>query len=104
MARVGVSIEIAQGWGGTRFPAMDERGGGSARSRMAKISVTGLNPRSSTRLAMIVAREPTEPLAALHRAHIASVDGYWKQQDVVFALVVALGIIVRLKFVQGQPQ
>jgi hypothetical protein len=52
---------------------------------------------------MIVAQQP-EPLAALHRAHIASIDGYWKQQDVAFALVIALGMIVYQKFIQGPPQ
>jgi len=67
---------------------------------MAKISVTGLNPRikplgddsSAT----------AHRAAALHRAHIASIDGYWTQQDV--ALAIALGMIVYQKFVQDPPQ
>jgi len=65
---------------------------------MAKISVTGLNPSSSSRLAMIVGQQPAEPFAALHRAHIASIDSYWKQRDLVLALVVALGMRVGWPF------
>ena len=47
---------------------------------------------------------PTEPLTALHRAGMGSIGRYRKQQDVAWALVVALSMIVHHKFVQRPPQ
>jgi hypothetical protein len=60
--------------------------------------------RRSRRLLMVVAQEPTEPLAALHRPRAADVRIPREQQNVALPLMIALSMEVFDIFAQRSPQ
>jgi hypothetical protein len=64
----------------------------------------GLSPTHSCRLLMVIAQEPTQPLATLHVPRAMAHDNPRKQQDVASALMISLGMVVLNIFAQRSPQ
>jgi hypothetical protein len=53
---------------------------------------------------MVIAQEPTQPLATLHVPRAMAHDKPRKQQDVASALMISLGMVVLNIFAQCSPQ
>jgi hypothetical protein len=64
----------------------------------------GLSPTHSCRLLMVMAQEPTQPLATLYAPGAMPHGKPRKQQDVASALMISLGMVVLNIFAQCSPQ
>jgi len=53
---------------------------------------------------MVIVQEPAQSVAALDGPLTINVPVAWEKQDVAFALMIALCMIVLDVFVQGSPQ
>jgi hypothetical protein len=70
---------------------------------MVKVLVWGVPTRSCC-LLMVIAQEPTEPFATLYRFLARNYRIPRKQQDVAFALMIALSMEMLDIFAQRSPQ
>jgi hypothetical protein len=55
-------------------------------------------------LLLVIAQEPTQSLAALHRPLAADVRITREQEDIALSLMIALGMMMFDEFVQRPPQ
>ena len=53
---------------------------------------------------MVIVQEPAQSVAALDGPFTINVPVEWEKQDVVFALMIALCMVVLNVFVEGSPQ